>query len=172
MTLTLIAALDEDQAIGQSAGGLPWHLPDETAHFRAYCAGKWLLAGRRTYGEMQGWFQPDQRVAVLTRSPAPLPASGTLAAGAPVAVSSLAAALTLARAAQAAELVVIGGARTYAEALPHADGLVLSRIALRSGGDVVFPPVAWAEWTLTHSEPGRRDRATGTAFSIETWKRR
>jgi dihydrofolate reductase len=169
MTLTLIAALDEDQAIGRSTGGLPWHLPDETAHFRAYCAGQWLLAGRRTFGEMQGWFQPDQQVAVLTRSPAPLPATN---AGTPAAVPSLAAALALARAGGAAELVVIGGARTYAEALPHADGLVLSRIALSTGGDVVFPPVAWTEWTLAHSEPGRRDRATGTAFSIETWKRR
>lgn len=170
MNLTLIAALDEDHAIGRSHGGLPWHVPDETAHFRAYCAGQWLLVGRRTLAEMTGWFQPDHRVILLTSAavhPPESPASTpiTLAATVPDALGT-------ARRAGAAELVVIGGARTYASTLPHADRLVITRLALRSGGTVRFPAIAEAEWTLRHREPERRDTSTGTAFAIEHWERR
>jgi dihydrofolate reductase len=170
MRLTLIAALDEDGAIGRTGGGLPWHLPDETAHFRAYCAGQWLLVGRRTFEEMTGWFQPDHRVILLTTTPlapetsARFPRELHLAGSVPAALES-------ARRAGAPELVVIGGARTYAEALPMADRLVLSRIARRSGGSVLFPAVDWSRWTLRHREPERTDSTTGVAFRVEHWER-
>lgn len=170
MRLTLIAALDEDGAIGRSGGGLPWHLPDETAHFRASCAGRWLLVGRRTFAEMTGWFQTGHRVVLLTRTPlAPEPAAGF-----PTelhAAATVPAAIECARRGGAPELVVIGGAHTYAEALPMADRLVLSRLALRSGGSVMFPVVDWNRWTLGRREPARTDRSTGVAFHVEYWDR-
>ena len=74
MHTTLIAARDEDGAIGRHSGGLPWHLPDETAHFRAYCQHQWLIVGRHTFNEMLGWFQPGHHIIVLTRNHHPLPA--------------------------------------------------------------------------------------------------
>src|SRR5688500_19799474 len=67
MTVTLIAAHSENGVIAKG-GRLPWHLPDEIAHFRAYCQGKWLLLGRRTWDEMQGWFRPGQTPVVVTRN--------------------------------------------------------------------------------------------------------
>ncbi|WP_172683075.1 dihydrofolate reductase [Verrucomicrobium spinosum] len=63
--LTLIAAVDENLLLA-TAQGIPWKLPDDVAHFRAYCAGKWLLLGRHTYEDMTGWFKPDQHPLVLT----------------------------------------------------------------------------------------------------------
>ncbi len=171
MRLTLIAAIDADGAIGQTTGGLPWHLPDESTHFRAYCAGQWLLVGRRTVAEMDGWFQPDHRVIVLSRSSNP-PMATTAAHGNLMAAATVADALALARSAGAPELVVIGGAHTYAQALPWADQLVLSRLALHSGGTIQFPPVNWSEWILHHTDPDRPDTTTGVAFRIEYWERR
>lgn len=171
MTLTLIAALDEDDAIGRSDGGLPWHLPDESAHFRAACAGKWLLVGRRTFEEMDGWFQQDHRIVVLTRHLPPIPAA-TGTTEVPRTAGTVPEALALARQAHADEIMVIGGARTYAAALPFADRLVLSRIGLRSGASVRFPPVDRAEWSLVQSQPTSRDAATGVEFSIQHWERR
>jgi dihydrofolate reductase len=170
MRLTLIAALDEDGAIGLPGGGLPWHVPDETAHFRAYCAGQWLLVGRRTFAEMTGWFRPDHHVIVLTRAPltpeTPVRLPPNLQAA-----PTMPAAIDAARRSGAPELVVIGGARTYAEALPVADQLVLSRLALRSGGTVMFPVVDWAKWTLRHREPERVDQTTGVGFHVDYWER-
>lgn len=171
MRLTLIVAMDEDGAIGDHSGGLPWHLPDESAHFRAYCTGQWLLVGRRTLEEMHGWFQPAHRVVVLTRHPlAPLPTPG--GPGEMMAAATVPDAVRLAREAGTAELVVIGGAHTYAKSLPWANRLVVSRLALRSGGSVHFPTVAWHHWRLAHTETNRRDTTTGIAFEIEYWVRR
>jgi dihydrofolate reductase len=168
MTVTLIAALDQDHAIGRSQGGLPWHVPDETAHFRAYCAGQWLLVGRRTLEEMTGWFQPGHSVILLTSRPHPPPPPTAfpilIAATVPDAIAT-------ARHAAAPELVVIGGARTYTETLPHADRLVLSRLALRSGGTLRFPAIDPSQWSLHHREPERQDRTSGTRFHIEHWER-
>lgn len=112
MRLTLIAAIDEGGAIGQTTGGLPWHLPDESAHFRAYCAGQWLLVGRRTLAEMDGWFQPDHRVIVLTSSSHP-PRATTPAPGNLMAAATMADALTMAHSAGAPELVVIEIGRAH-----------------------------------------------------------
>jgi len=167
VTVSLIAALDADNAIGLGRGGLPWHLPDEAARFRAACAGQWLLVGRRTYEEMTGWFQPDHRVLVLTRHPLPaLPAAVTTA------VTTAAQAIALARQANAANLLVLGGASTYAATLPFADRLILSRLHLHSGAPVRFPPIAWSQWHLLQSSPVHRDSTTGTHFHIEHWHRR
>ena len=170
MKLTLIAALDEDGVIGRADGGLPWHLPDEAAHFRAYCAGQWLLVGRRTLEEMSGWFRPGHRVLLLTRHPLQPEAAPDLPPDLSVA-ATVPAAIDTARRAGAPELVVIGGARTYAEALPLADRMVLSRLALRSGGTVGFPAVDWTRWSLRRREPDRLDRTTGVSFRIEHWER-
>jgi hypothetical protein len=65
LCITLIAVLSEDGFIS-SGTGVPWDLPADKAHFRAYTAGKWLLLGRKTYEEMLGWFR-DHTPLVLTR---------------------------------------------------------------------------------------------------------
>ena len=46
--ITLIAAVARNGVIG-FAGGMPWHLPDELAHFKATTMGHTLLMGRRTF---------------------------------------------------------------------------------------------------------------------------
>jgi len=171
--LTLVAALDADGAIGLASGGMPWHLPAETAHFRALCTRQWLLVGRRTFEEMNGWFQPGHRVIVMTRGPAPAtPATPPPHPAIPVRTAASAeAALTLARAGGADAVLVIGGACVYAAMLPAATRLVLSRIHLHSGGDVFFPQIDPADWILSHAAPRQRDPTTGMAFTIETWQR-
>jgi len=122
MIVSLIAALGKDRVLGSAEGGIPWNLPRDRAHFRAYTADQWLLVGRRTYDEMKGWFG-DRRPIVLTRSPRNLrlpPGHRT--------ASSVPAAIDLATGEGAGELVVCGGARTYASALPHAQRLVLTLV--------------------------------------------
>ncbi len=170
-TLSLIAAIDEEGAIGRTGGGMPWRVPDESAHFRAFCRGQWLVVGRRTFAEMTGWFESGRRVIVLTRraaAPAPAP---TPHADAVMTAASIAEAQQLAGRGGATRLVVIGGARTYAAALPHARQLVLTRLSFRSHSDILFPPVDWSQWTLDHTDPVRRDTTTGAAFHIEWWTR-
>src|SRR5690606_29468841 len=111
-TLVLLVAYDRNRAIGKG-NALPWHLPDDLRRFKALSLGKPVLMGRRT-AESIGRALPGRLNLVMTRS-GRAPVAGMQAVG------SLDEALDVARAQDAPELCVIGGAEVYALALPQAD---------------------------------------------------
>ena len=75
LKVTAIAAMTRDRVIG-TGQGIPWNLPEDHAHFRAYTAGKTLLIGRTTFQEMLGWFPITARLCSPrtppTKTPLPL----------------------------------------------------------------------------------------------------
>ena len=157
--VTLIAAVSDDGFISKGAG-VPWELPEDKVHFRRYTAGKWLLLGRRTFEEMQGWFS-DHTPLVMTRDERYEPAIGKR-------VSSVEEAVALAEERGQKELVVCGGGQIYAEAMPHAQRLVITRVADRLGAGVAFPKIDPQEWGLVKSEP----LSGAMAFSFDEYERR
>jgi len=157
--LTLIAAVSEDGFISRGQG-VPWKLPADVAHFRAYTTGKWLLLGRRTYEERLGWFR-DHMPLVLSRDQEFVTTIGQR-------VSSIAEAL---QRTAADALVVCGGAQAYALAMPLADRLVLTQVQTHLGDGVPFPEIDWSEWTEVAREPHAADAQHAHAFEIVTWKR-
>lgn len=120
MQLILIAAVARDGAIGR-AGLMPWHLPQDLAHFKRTTLGCPVVMGRKTWESLPPRFRPlpGRRNVVVTRNPA-WQAEGAEAA------ASLDAALERLR--DQARVFVIGGGELYAQALPRADGLVLTEI--------------------------------------------
>jgi dihydrofolate reductase len=149
MLVTLIAALAGDRVIGEASGRIPWDHPRDRAHFRARTEGRWLLVGRRTYAEMEGWFG-DRTPIILTRSEGFRPFSPAHRIA-----NSVPAALDLARSNGVTELIVCGGAAVYEATLPFADRLVLTRlaIALQVVEPVHFPDFATSgEWRLRQVE--------------------
>lgn len=119
-------------------GGLPWHLPADLKRFRAITMGKPIVMGRRTH-ESIGRALPGRRNIVLSR------AAGYRAADCEV-FNSLYAALAAVH--DETEVMVIGGAALYAEALPHAACLYLTEVDAKIAGDVRFPNYdrdAWRE---------------------------
>ena len=158
MTVTLIAAHSENRVLAAN-GRLPWHLPDEVQHFRSYSAGKWIMAGRRTWGQMDGWFNPDQTPVVVTRDAALEVPNG-------YAVTSVEEGFALAAQHGADECVVIGGGHVFAAALPYADRLILTTVHATLHGDVLFPalpPDTWRE-VKHHHHPA--DAGHAYAFTI------
>jgi dihydrofolate reductase len=149
MEVSLIAALSQDGFISRDQG-LPWHLPRDIAHFRSYTAGKSLLIGRRTYEEMQGWFQPRHSVYVLTRQLLP-PAPQTDLSITPV--YSVETALTLASQQHAEELVVCGGSACYHASMPYATRLLLTYVADLLHSGLPFPPYSAEDWQLMSDTP-------------------
>lgn len=149
MHVILVAALAEDRVIGAASGRIPWEHPRDREHFRARTSGAWLLLGSRTYREMEAWFG-NRTPIVLTRQRAFRPAHPSHRTA-----PFPAAAIDLARANGAPELLVCGGAAVYAATLPFADRLVLTRIALRPdiADPLRFPDFeASGEWRLRHVE--------------------
>ncbi len=120
MELWLIAAVARDGAIGR-AGTMPWHLPQDLAHFKRTTLGCPVVMGRKTWESLPPRFRPlpGRRNVVVTRNAA-WQADGAEAA------SSLDAALERLR--EAERVFVIGGGELYAQALPRADGLVLTEV--------------------------------------------
>lgn len=166
MDVILIAALDEAGAMGKASGGLPWHVPDEIAHFRQQCRGRWLLLGRRTYEEMKGWFaqwaEKDPHSTpipvLLSHRPSPHPVRHAI---------TVEEAMHLAQAAGQRELRVIGGASTFAAALPYATHMIVSRLHFHSQGTVFFPPFNETEWQETRRDGPHRDATSGLTFTIQ-----
>jgi dihydrofolate reductase len=153
--LTLVAAYAHDRVIGDH-GRIPWHLPEDFAHFKATTMGGVLVMGRATY-ESIGRPLPGRTTIVVTRN-RDWSAEGVLVA------HSLEEALDLA-AEQPGETFVAGGAEIYQQALPLATHQVLTEVHLAPEGDVRYPEFDLDEWVETKREP----RA---GFTWVWWERR
>ena len=154
----LIAAVARNSVIG-AGGALPWYLPEDLKHFRKITLGHPVIMGRRTW-ESFAKPLPGRENIVISRRP------GFQAPGASVA-ASLQAAIALCAGEPVA--FVIGGAETYAAALPLADGLVLSEIDRDCEGDTRFPQWNPKEWRETQREA--HTAADGTRFDFVLYER-
>lgn len=131
-SISLIVAMDENRLIGRRDGSLPWRLPNDLAHFKRGTLGKTVLMGRKTWDSI-GRPLPGRENWVLSRDAAFAP-EGVRVFG------SLDAALAAHR---SGELVVMGGAEIYRQALPLVQTLYLTEVLARiepQDGDVRFPP--------------------------------
>ena len=162
--VSMIAAMAAERVIG-TGDGIPWHLPRDQEHFRAYAAGKAMLLGRRTYEEMIGWFT-TQTPIVLTRD------SEQTLEGTPCLVTSVEAAIEAAQDLGVNELVVSGGAQVYAAALASADSLVLTIVDAEVEGAARFPEFRDSgDWHCRESERHAADAENVYAMEFQWWTR-
>ncbi len=161
MLVSLIAAMDLNRVLADD-GGVPWSLPRDKEHFRAYTNGKAMLLGRVTYLEMRGWFT-TQLPIVLTRGKAVLAVRHT--------AGSIAEALSMAKRLGAPELVVAGGGQVYQAALPVVQKMVLTIVETRVAGSVYFPEWITGDWHETSSLEFPADAQNSLAMRIVTLER-
>lgn len=155
-SLSLIAAVARNGAIGKN-NGLLWHEPDDQKHFRRVTMGCAVIMGRKTWNSLPPRFRPlpGRRNVVITRD------RDWRSAGAEP-VASLDAALALLEGTPKA--FVIGGAQTYALALPRTDELVLTEIDADLAGDTFFPAWPREHFHVTAREPHVGRDGIGYAF--------
>jgi len=133
--------MSEQGVIGRQ-GRLPWHLPEELRLFRQLTIHHAVVMGRQTFISI-GHPLPERRNIVVSRS---------LGATEGVEIcQSLEAALTLAGG-SGGKIFVIGGASLYRQALPIADGMILTRVCGVWAGDVYFPPFDEDAWKVVKEE--------------------
>ena len=160
MRLGIVVAMARNGVIGRD-GTLPWHLPADLQRFRRLTLGKPIVMGRRTH-ESIGRVLPGRRNIVLSRDPA------FRAAGCEV-FASLEQALTAL--AEVEEVMVVGGAALYAEALPRAARLYLTEVEAEVAGDVRFPPFDRAAWREIERETHAADAANVHAWRFSVLER-
>lgn len=162
MKISMIAAMAHDRVIGKD-NQMPWHLPADLAHFKRVTLGKPVLMGRKTF-ESIGRPLPGRRNLVISRNP------DYQAEGIEV-VGSVEAALALLAGCSVEELMVIGGGHLYAEMLPSADCLYLTRIDLAVEGDTRFPAFDDGQWQRVDCESHPADEKNPHPYSFEIWQR-
>ena len=160
MKLHLIFARSSNGVIGRN-NTLPWHLPEDMAHFKRTTLGCPVIMGRKTWDSLPPRFRPlpGRLNLVLTRQadwPAP---PGALRA------HSLTEACSLCP--LDSDAWVIGGAELFAQALPLAASAVVTEIDAVYDGDV-FAPALGPQWRETARE--RQLSSTGLSFSFVTYR--
>ncbi len=158
--ISIIVAASTNNVIGVD-GELPWRLPDDLKRFKQLTMGKPIVMGRLTF-ESIGRPLPGRQNIVITRQP------GFKADGCDV-VSSPAAAL--AAAADASEVMIIGGSQIYELFLPKASRLYLTRVKADIDGDADFPVINEQEWHLLECEAHEASDANEYAFEFRTYER-
>ncbi|MFD2112185.1 dihydrofolate reductase [Thiorhodococcus fuscus] len=158
--LSLVAAVAENRVIGRD-NDLPWRLPADLAHFKQLTLDKSIVMGRRTWESLPGVL-PRRRHIVLSRDP------GFAPEGCEV-VNSLDAAIALAEG--ESDLMVVGGAALYAEAMPRADALFLTLVHTCARGDVFFPDWDPREWREVARVERSADERNAFAMTFVEWQR-
>lgn len=158
MRLSLIAAVAENGCIGNQ-NKLPWYLPEDLKYFKAITSGKAIIMGRNTFDSL-GRPLPNRTNIVITRNSQFSAPEGVRV------VHSLQEAITVAQAVADIqgqdEILVIGGAQIYAEALPLANRLYLTEVKKVVAGDAYFPALEKSDWVEVaresyHYEPALLD---------------
>jgi dihydrofolate reductase len=167
MKIVLIAAIGENGVIGRD-GALPWRLKSDLRHFRALTLGKPVIMGRKTF---QSIGKPlDRRTNIVVTRDAEFSAPGVETA------ASLEAALALARAdaerCGADEIMILGGADIFAEAMPLADRLEITHVHASPEGDAVFPTIDPKQWRETRREERDAGPDDSASFTLATYVRR
>ena len=133
----LIYARARNGVIGRK-GALPWHLPEDLAHFKRCTMGNPVLMGRKTWDSIPLKFRPlpGRLNLVLTRQASWQAQGAQRVAGIDEA---------LAQCPPNATLWVIGGAELYALAEPLASQAMVTEIDVDFEGDA-FAPVLGRPW--------------------------
>jgi dihydrofolate reductase len=143
--VVLIAACAHGGVIGAN-NQLPWHLPEDLAHFKSLTTGHCIIMGRKTF-ESIGRALPHRRSIVISRQAG---ASALHAIEGIETAASLEEALALSQTASGdtalSPVFIIGGAQLYAQAIHWADRIELTEIDLTIEGDAFFPEISSVDW--------------------------
>lgn len=164
MRIGMIWAEARGGAIGLD-GDMPWHLPEDLAHFKQATLGAPVIMGRRTWESLPERFRPLPGRAnfVVSRD------EGYSAPGAEVR-SSIEGALAASRDLGSESVWIMGGGALYAAAMPLAEELLVTRIELNVQDADTFAPIIDEGWELV--DPGAPlVSKSGLEYRFERWTR-
>ncbi len=140
-------------------GGMPWHVPEDLAHFKALTLGMPVVMGRRTWESFPARFRPlpGRRNIVVTHQ------EDWADAGAERA-GSLEAGLTLAGEDGPRRIWVIGGGQLFEEAIGLADLLEVTELDIAVDGDTLAPDRSGWHAEATDPEAGWHTSSSGIRY--------
>nr|WP_300306199.1 dihydrofolate reductase [Halomonas sp.] len=147
--VAMIAAMSRNRIIGVD-NQLPWYLPEDLKFFKRMTQAKPLVMGRKTY-ESIGRPLPNRLNIVVTRDES-FEHPGVRVC------HDLASAIELADHQAildgAEEIMIMGGAQIYAQAMSIASRLYITEVELDIEGDASFPEIEPDVWHEVESHAG------------------
>lgn len=161
--ISLIVAKADNGVIGCD-NKMPWHIPAELQHFKQRTMGKPIIMGRKTFDSL-GRVLPGRPHVVISRQTLQLPEQC-------YGVQSLQAAIDVAQTlTDQPEVVIIGGAEIYRQALPLVDTLYVTEVHLDPEGDTFFPELNLGQWQVLEKQDVPVSADSAIAYSIVTYQR-
>jgi len=165
--IALIIAVAQNGVIGRD-NQLPWRIPAEMKYFKATTMGKPVVMGRKTF-ESLGKPLPGRTNIVVTRDK-------QFRVDNAVVVNDLETALQhaddTAQRDGAAEIMVIGGADIYRQALPHAHTLYYTEVKIDAEGDAYFRDIDWSQWRMESQQDFAPLDDQIPGYSVMLWRRK
>ena len=158
--VSLVVAMATNRVIG-AGGGIPWHLPRELKLFKEITMGHHIVMGRKTYASINRLL-PGRTTVIVTRD-------RTYKVPGAIITHSIDDAIEAARGDD--EIMVIGGADIFREALPRASRIYLTIVEASPEGDVLMPDIDMSAWRETSSERFPPDDKHAFAFTFHVYDR-
>jgi dihydrofolate reductase len=167
MNINLIWAQGQNRVIGNH-GTMPWHIPEDLAHFREITNNSPVIMGRKTWESLPPRFRPlpNRRNIILTRQPnwgqeytnsEVIKANTLESATTPQIVG-----------AGVKEVWVVGGGQIYSQYLPQASRIEITEIHASFDGDTMAPELG-REWEEVRRIP--HTSSTGIRFDFVSYLR-
>ena len=163
MEKNIIVAISDNNAIGRN-NELLWHISDDLRFFKRKTLGWPVIMGRKTF-ESIGRALPGRVNVVISRG---------FNTGEDVEVAgSLEDAFAVAASTNLEKCFVIGGGQIYAQALAHADRLVVTHVhTVIQDVDTFFPKIDESEWAVAQRSEVFTDEETGYTFEFVEYEKR
>jgi dihydrofolate reductase len=159
MKLHLIYARARNGVIGKD-NQMPWHLPEDLAHFKRVTLGQPVIMGRKTWDSLPARFRPlPGRLNIVVTRQTDWRSDGALRA------NSIEDAMRLCG--DVPDTWIMGGAEIYRQAEPLASTAVVTEIDADFEGDA-FAPELGAQWQEMQRE--QRTTTSGLGFAFVTYQ--
>jgi len=161
MMISIVVAMDRNRLIGAD-NALPWRLPADLRRFKQITMGQPIVMGRKTH-ESIGKVLPGRENIVISSNESYRSEGCTI-------VDSYDSAL--AAAGDADEVMVVGGATLYQQALPQTQCIYLTRVNHEFEGDTWFPELEQKDWIEIIRDDYPADAENPYPYSFITMERR
>jgi dihydrofolate reductase len=158
MKISMIAAVARNLAIGKN-NQLLWHIPEDLKRFKELTRNHAVIMGSRTF-ESLGRPLPQRTNIVIAKD------KNYKAAGC-VVVHSLDDAISEAAKTESSEIFIIGGGSIYAQFLPMADKLYITKVDKDFDADTFFPPYEDQFKKITFQQEGEHEGLKYTFLELE-----
>ncbi len=167
MIISILVAMNEELLIGAN-NDLPWKLQDDLEHFKNYSLNKPIIMGRKTF-ESIGRPLPNRKnivVSSLMKEQDDIKVFNNLN-------DAIAFSKKYNEENNIDEIILIGGAKVFAEGLKQTTKLVISWVdANNIKGDVYFPEFKKQEWREVNSKKFTKSEKNQYDFEIKEYLRK